>query len=305
MNPFEITILGSSAAVPTKRRALSSQIVNINGKYLLIDCGEGTQFQLRKFGAPILKIDNILISHLHGDHFLGLVGLLSTFDILGRRKAVNIYCPKGVQEYVAFHTQLFGGESFAFEINFIEHNQKSPQTIIDTKSVSVQTIPLSHRVPTCGFYFKEKQILPNIRKEKIEVYNIPVKDIINIKRGADFITKEGRIIPNSVLVKDAPLPRSYAYFSDTRPNMEMARVIENVKVLYHEATYGEEFYQQAVKTGHSTAKEAAELANACKTSKLLLGHFSARYDSVDSLVNEARSVFQEAYAVEDGMKIEL
>ncbi|MFV0484333.1 MAG: ribonuclease Z [Bacteroidales bacterium] len=305
MNPFNITILGSSAAVPTKQRALSSQLLNVGGSYYLIDCGEGTQSQLSKYGIAILKIDNILISHLHGDHFLGLIGLLSTLDMLGRRKAISIYCPKGVPEYVEFHTRLFGGESFGFEINFVLHNPKSPNIIIDTNSISVQTIPLSHKIPTCGFFFKEKQALPNIRKEKIEVYNIPIKEIVNIKNGADFITSDGKSIPNQSLVNSAPRPRSYAYFSDTRPNIEMAKIIEGVDVLYHEATYGNDLGNQAVKTGHSTSVEAAEIAKVSKASKLLMGHFSARYSNISTLVGEARSVFAESYAVEDGMNIKL
>ncbi|MFV0505107.1 MAG: ribonuclease Z [Bacteroidales bacterium] len=305
MNPFDITILGSSAAVPTRHRALSSQLLNINGKYFLIDCGEGTQLQLKKFGIHVLKIDCIFISHLHGDHFLGLIGLLSTIDILGRRKAVNVYCPTGVKEYVEFYLNLFESEGFGFKVSFVEHNHKSPEIIIDTSSLTVQSIPLSHRVPTCGFFFKEKQALPNIRKEKIEVYNIPIKEIINIKKGSDFVAEDGRIIANHLLTKPSPLPRSYAYFSDTRPNLEMAKLISDVNVLYHEATFGEEFKQQAIKTGHSTAKEAAEMAKVCSASRLFIGHFSARYNKVEGLLNEARSIFKETYAVEDGMRIEL
>ena len=291
--------MGSNSALPTPKRFSSAQLLNINERFFLIDCGEGTQIQLRRFKQAFSKINNIFISHLHGDHFFGLPGLISSFSLLGRKADLNIYCPKELEKILTCQLGSFG-ENIMFKINFIHTNSKKEELIYEDKEVIVKSFPLKHRIETTGFFFIEKQKRSSLIKDKLDAYNIPIKFRDGIKNGDDFTTEDGKIIENKYLTKNPAKPRSYAYCSDTAYTENYIGLIKNCNLLYHEATFSNEHKARAKETLHSTAMQAATIAAKADVEKLIIGHFSPRYRSLDILLQEAKSVFEKTSIVNDG-----
>ncbi len=298
---FELTILGSSSAVPTSRRNLTAHVINIHERFFLIDCGEGTQIQLRKNKIRFGKIDNIFISHLHGDHIFGLYGLISTFNLLNRKKDLHIYAHPELETILNKHIEYFE-RAISYNIVYHHINPKLNEIIYDDDNLIVETIPLKHRIPTCGFLFKEKPHLCNLKKDVVTVYNIPIHKIKSIQEGADFINEEGEVIPNARITLSPYKSRSYAYCTDTMYSEKIIPIIEKVDLLFHEATLAKNMKKQAKLTFHSTSEDAASIAKKANVGKLIIGHFSARYKDVQPLVDEAREVFSNTYSAEDGEK---
>lgn len=297
--PFQLTILGSSSAMPTSKRYPTAQVLNALGRFFLIDCGEGTQHQIRKNKIGFGRLDHIFISHLHGDHFFGLIGFISTQVMLKRTKDLHIFAHSELQRYTQFQLDFLNMEELGFRLVFHPLNFKKPQIIFDDEKLSITSFPLKHRIPCCGFLFREKEKEPNIKKEQVRKYQIPIREIKNIKAGADFITEKGELVPNHELVIPPYKPRSYAFCSDTAYHEKIIPVIEDVDLLYHEATFTESEKHMAETTFHSTGKEAALIAQKAKAGKLLIGHFSARYKDPQLVLDEARAIFPETNAVEE------
>ena len=297
--PFELTILGSSSAIPTSERYPTAQVLNALGRFFLIDCGEGTQIQIRRQKIGFGKIKHIFISHLHGDHFYGLIGLISTFNLLGLKNDIHIYSASELKNLIQPQLDFLRG-NMQFRVIFHPLNFKKTQRIYADKSVEVFSFPLRHSVPVCGFFFREIQKQPNIRKEYVKKYNIPIANIKAIKDGAGFETEEGEFLTHDQLTIPPALQRSYAFCTDTALHLPAAEVIKGADLLYHESTFTEEMKEQAEKTYHSTALDAAKMAKAAGAKKLLLGHFSNRYKETEPFVEEAKLLFQNTEAVSDG-----
>lgn len=287
---FDVTILGSNGAIPAYNRHPSAQIVSHNGNCFLIDCGEGTQLQMNQYGIKRGKLDNIFISHLHGDHYFGLIGLISSFNLNYRTNPLYIYGPVGLDEIINAHLK-WGQTQLRYEIYFHPVLADKPRVIFDSDYLSVETIVLKHRLPTTGFLFKEKPGLRNMRREKIQEYHLEVDDIISIKQGNDFITNDGRIIPNTELTTEPRESRSYAYCCDTVYTEDFIHQIAGINMLYHDSTFSNEHLERAVETMHTTAKQCAQLAAKAGVRHLLLGHFSARYEDLNTLLAEALPQF--------------
>jgi ribonuclease Z len=294
-------VLGSNSALPTSERFSSAHVLQMHGRFFLIDCAEGTQILLRKNKISFSAIDHILITHLHGDHYLGIFGLLSSFNMLGRKKDIHIYGPKNLQDVIDFHKK-FVEHQMEFAIIFHEINDAST-IVFDDKVLTVTAFSMNHRIPTYGFLFQEKTKPRNVKRNCIEQYSIPIKDIKKIKDGADFITAEGITIPNDELTVAPPHSKTFAFCSDTKYNEKMLPIIEGVDLLYHEATFTEDLIERANQTFHSTAKQAATIALKAKVSKLAIGHFSARFKDTSVLELEAKSIFPDTIAVHDGLEI--
>ena len=297
---FSFTILGSSSALPTSDRFPAAHVVNIHERFFLADCGEGTQIQLRRNKIGFGKINHILISHVHGDHTFGLFGLISSFSLLGRKSDLHIYANPLLKSILDDHQKYYYDYPLPFRIVFHPIGSKKKDLIYEDEKVEIHTIPLKHRIPACGFIFSEKAPMLNLRKEMILYHKIPVKEMVNIKMGHDFINEKGEIIPNRVLTLPPVKPRSLAYCTDTKYTESILPHIKNVDILYHEATYLHNMHDRASETGHSTARQAGQLAGKAQPGKLIIGHFSARYKTTDILVEEARSEFPETYAAIDG-----
>jgi len=287
---FEVTILGSSSATPIYNRNPTAQVLNSNDHYFLIDCGEGTQQQLLKNGIKAQRIDHIFISHLHGDHYLGLVGLLSSLHLNGRTKPVNIFGPPPLKEILDIHFK-YSETNLRYPINFRPTQNQFSELILETNDLKVETIILEHRIPCTGFKFSEKKKLRKIIKEKVEELNIPVEFIPMLKRGVDFHDKEGRFYSANELTTEPDEPKCYAYCSDTIHNWAYLKDITGVSTLYHEATFLHDMASRAKETFHTTALEAAEIALKAEVKQLLIGHFSARYKDLDPLLHEAKTLF--------------
>ena len=298
---FELTILGSNSALPTSNRYPTAQVLDVPGRCFLIDCGEGTQIQLRRNKFSFSKIQHIFISHLHGDHYYGLIGLLSTMNLLGVKGDIHIYAPSELKALIQPQLDFIRGEMSIKPI-FHPLNLKKPQTIFENKNIEILSFPVKHSIPTLGFLFREKPKQANIKKEMIKAYNIPLAKIKDIKAGADFETEDGRIIPNENLTTPPPKPKSYAFCTDTAFHPPIAEIINGVDLLYHEATFLEELKVLAEKTLHSTARQAAEMANLSKASKLLIGHFSSRFKNLEAFKTEAREVFKNTELATEGKK---
>ena len=299
MLPFEVTILGCSSATPTSERHPSAQVLNVQGRLFLIDCGEAAQIQVRKYGIRLQKISHVFISHLHGDHFFGLVGLLGTMHLLGRTNELHIHAPHGLREIIEVQHK-YSDTHLRFPLVFHELDTKSETIILDDEKLSVTTLPLVHRVPCCGFLFREKPRPRNINKEKLEEYKIPLAYMNLLKSGADYTDENGKVIPNAELTLDPPPPRSYAYCSDTAYNESLISSVKHVDLLYHEATFTEDMRERAKETLHSTAKDAGTIANKAGVKKLLIGHYSARYNDLLPLLEEAQKTFPGATLAEEG-----
>lgn len=301
---FELTILGTSSATPTSKRFPTAQVLNVSERLFLIDCGEGTQIQLRRYHIKFQRINNIFISHLHGDHFFGLMGLLSSLHLLGRKKALHIYHPKGLKEIVVMQLDLTG-TLLSYPIEWIELDTDKPKVIYEDSQVKVETVILYHRIPCCGFVFREKERPLSLIKEKLQEYGIPLVMYHQLKRGEDVTLADGRVIPNSEVTRARVKPRSYAYCSDTRYDERVAAAVKDVDLLYHEATFLHELLDRAEKTAHSTALEAGKVAAMAKVGKLLIGHYSVRYNDIQPLLAEARREFPETQLSEEGMIVQI
>lgn len=260
----------------------------------MVDCGEGVQLQLRRCRVRFTKVSHVFISHLHGDHCFGLIGMISTFGLLGRTAKLHIHANELLKDILQRQMSLFCRD-LGYEVVFHAIDASLRNVIYEDRSLTVETIPLTHRLPTCGFLFREKPLLPHIRRDQIDFYQIPTSQILNIKNGADWTLKDGTVIPNERLVTPADSPRSYAYCSDTRYMPELAEQLRSITTLYHESTYGEDNLQMAQKYNHSTARQAALVARDAGVRQLILGHYSSRYDDENVLLNEAREVFDNVH----------
>ena len=294
MEPFRVHILGCGSALPTLRHNASSQVVEVRGKVFMLDCAEGTQMQLRRSKIRFTKLSHVFITHLHGDHCFGLIGMISTFGLVGRTAPLHVYGPKELgpilEDQIAFFTHDLG-----FEVKFYAVDTKQHTIVYEDHSVTVESIPLQHRMPCCGYLIREKATLPHIRPEMMKFYEVPRSQINNIKNGADWVTPEGETIPNERLVTSADPVRSYAYCSDTRYIDNLWQLLQGVNTLYHESTYGDDHLPSAEKYCHSTARQAAMVARQAGVGKLLLGHYSSRYEDEDVLLQQAREVFENSY----------
>lgn len=300
MEPFRIHILGCGSALPTLKHNASSQVVDIRGKLFMVDCGEGTQVQLRRSRVSFNRIQAVFISHLHGDHCLGLIGMISTFGMLGRTATLHVYAPGEFEPMLQMQMDMFC-KGLEFEVVFHAVDTTQHQVIYEDKSLTVASIPLEHRVPCCGFLFREKPLLPHIRRDMIDCYQIPISQINNIKNGADWTTEEGELVENSRLTYPAATPRSYAYCSDTRYIPTLHQLVKDVDVLYHESTYDSEHEARAKLYYHSTAAQAAQVALDAGVGKLLLGHYSARYDDESVILREAQKIFPNSFLTAEEM----
>ncbi|WP_346859779.1 ribonuclease Z [uncultured Draconibacterium sp.] len=299
---FELTILGSNSALPTSNRYPTAQVLEVPGLCFLIDCGEGTQIQIRRNKISFSKIRHIFISHLHGDHFYGLIGLISTMNLMRIKSDLHIYAPSELKDLIQPQLNHIRGEMTVKPI-FHPLNFKKPQRIFENKTIEVFSFPVKHSIPTSGFLFKEKPKPANIKKELIKAYNIPIAAIKDIKADADFTTEDGQLISNEHLTTPLAKTRSYAFCTDTAFHPPISEFINGVDLLYHEATFLEKLKDLAEKTLHSTAKQAAEMARLANAKKLLIGHFSARFKNTDDFVAEAKEVFPETEAAVEGKTI--
>lgn len=298
---FELTVLGSSSAIPTTSRFPTAQVLHVHGRFFLLDCGEGTQIQLRRFSVNMSKISHIFISHLHGDHVFGLFGLLSTYNLMGRKADMHIYAHRDLEPTLDHYRKHFGTE-MSFDIVFHPFTAVAQVEIYNDKHLTVEIIPLRHSVPVVGFLFREKKKMLNIRKEAIEKYALGVKDIRDVKSGLDHVMADGHVVPNNELTHPPFKTRSYAFCTDTSCFSRLKTVLQNVDLLYFEATFSAKDKKLAKLTSHSTSEQAALLAKQANVGKLLIGHFSTRYKSVMPLLKEARAIFPNTEAVEDGDK---
>ena len=301
---MKLTILGCYAATPRTFTNPTAQVLEIKNRLFLIDCGEGTQVQLRKNKIKFSKINHVFISHLHGDHFFGLIGLISTFSLLNRNNDLHIYGPKGIKEIIKLQLRLSNSWP-NFNLHFNELENTNSEIIFEDEKVSVKTIPLQHRIYTNGFLFQEKLDERKLNIEAVEHYQIEKCYYQNIKSGKDILLDDGRIIANSELTFDPIKPKSYAFCSDSCYFEPIIPIISNVDVLYHEATFLQSEENLASKTMHSTAIEAATIAAKAQVSQLILGHYSTRYDSIDLFKEEAETVFPNVLLAEDGKTFDL
>lgn len=297
-----LKILGCGSALPTVRRSATAQILKNYEKLFLIDCAENTQVQLRKYSVKFAVIDNIFISHLHGDHFFGLFGLLSSFSLMGRTKTLNIFAHDNLRKMLQSDCSPVKLDELDFDINFVPLNFDKPNQIFENKHLTVTSFPLRHRIPCCGFLFREKPSPKNIIKEAVLKYNLSIASIVKIKNGEDYITPQGVVIPNNQLTIEPVPPACYAFVSDTLPLDYVSQVVKDVDLLYHEATYDNSLFARSKQTFHTVAADAAKIALNANVGKLLLGHYSNRYKDVSIIENQAREIFPQSFAVQDGME---
>ena len=290
MAEFNINILGCGSALPTTRHLATSQIVDLRDKLYMIDCGEGTQVQMRRMRVRFGRLAHIFISHLHGDHCFGLPGLISTLGMLGRTGELVVHGPKEVETYLRPVMDLFC-RGMEFEVRFNPVDTRSHSLVMEDRSLSVYSIPLKHRIPTCGYLFAEKPKEAHIIREMTDFYQVPVRCMKDIKQGQDYVTPEGEVVPNSRLTRPAAPHKRYAFCSDTAYNRSIIPIIEGADLLYHEATFAECDLARAKETFHSTARQAAEIARDAHVKRLVIGHYSARYEDLSELHREAEAVF--------------
>lgn len=304
MAEFNINILGCGSALPTTRHLATSQVVDLRDKLYMIDCGEGTQVQMRKMRVRFGRLAHIFISHLHGDHCFGLPGLISTLGMLGRTGELVVHGPKEVESYLRPVMDLFC-RGMEFEVRFNTVDTRSHSLVMEDRSLSVYSIPLKHRIPTCGYLFAEKPKEAHIIREMTDFYQVPVRCMKDIKQGQDYVTPEGEVVPNSRLTRPAAPPKRYAFCSDTAYNRSIIPIIEGVDLLYHEATFAECDLARAKETFHSTARQAAEIARDAHVKRLVIGHYSARYEDLSELHREAEAVFPGTILGNEGMVVTL
>ena len=300
---FTLNVLGTASALPTTERYPSAQVLDVRGLLFMIDCGEGAQMQIRRAKVSFLKIEHICLSHIHGDHIFGIFGLLSTMGMFGRSSVLNIYAPKSFAPVLDFFMLHFG-EGVKYEINHVVLEMSGPETVYENRTVELLAFPLNHRVETFGFIIREKMPPYNVRKEAIAKYGLSVAEIGRLKGGEDVVREDG-VIPLAEAAYLPYVPRSYAYCSDTAPFPELAQWIKGVSLLYHEATYPADMEEMAQKNFHSTTLQAAKVALEAGVGRLLVGHYSSRFPSVDFFLDELRSVFPDTDLASDGDVVEI
>ena len=289
---LKVTILGCHSATPRAKAYPTAQYLEINNCHFLIDCGEGTQRQMRKYKVSFAKINHIFISHLHGDHFFGLIGLISTMGILSREKELHIYGPKGIKEVTELQLK-YSKSHVHYDLIFHELTSNKSEVILDNDKVTVRTIPLHHRVYTNGYLFTEKPKSLKLHIDNIKHYDeIDVCDYHNIKAGKDFVLSTGEVVPNSDLTLPPDPPKSYAFCSDTTYKPDIIPIIKNASLLYHEATFLKDREELCDKTKHSTAEQAAMIAKEAEVGELTVGHYSSRYKNIEDFKKEAQTVFK-------------
>ena len=301
---FSVKILGSGAALPSNGRNPSAQLVTVRNNHLLLDCGEGTQMALKRISTGPQRISHIFISHLHGDHYYGLIGLISSYHLLARKWPLHVFGPPGLKEIIELQL-MHSATELVYPLEFYETDPARSRVIVDNEHFTVRTIPLDHRIPTCGFLIREKPLRRNIRKDFALSVDVPLDAFEKIREGEDFHAADGTVYPNEEITMAPPAPRSYAYCTDTAYHEPVIRIVKGVDVLYHEATFADDKAQDARDKGHATAREAATIAKKADAGKLIIGHFSARYKDSGVLLEQAREVFPNCDAAEDGMIIEL
>jgi len=296
---FEVTILGSGSAAPSVHRHHTAHALNVHEQFYLIDCGEGTQERMRQYGIPLMKLNAIFISHLHGDHVFGLPGIISTLNHLGRKTPLHIFGPMPIGDILRFHLEHFE-QNLGYEIICHELNARENGLIYENKVMEVTTIPLRHRIPACGYLFREKAPARNVDKTAIEKYGLSLKQIVALKNGEDVLLDNG----GSLTCKEATYipysPRSYAYCSDTLYSGKVVSLVQGVDLLYHEATFLDKDKQLAKETGHTTALQAAKAAAAAQVQQLLIGHFSSRYKDENLFLDEAKMLFPNTILAHEG-----
>ena len=300
---FTLNVLGTASALPTTERYPSAQVLDVRGRLFMIDCGEGAQMQIRRAKVSFLKIEHICLSHIHGDHIFGIFGLLSTMGMFGRSSVLNIYAPKSFAPVLDFFMLHFG-EGVKYEINHVILEMSEPEIVYENRTVELLAFPLNHRVETFGFIIREKMPAYNVRKEAIAKYGLSVAEIGRLKGGEDVVREDG-VIPLAEAAYLPYVPRSYAYCSDTAPFPELAQWIKGVSLLYHEATYPADMEEMAQKNFHSTTLQAAKVALEAGVGRLLVGHYSSRFPSVDFFLDELRSVFPDTDLASDGDVVEI
>lgn len=304
MEKFEINILGCGSALPTTRHYPSSQIINVRDKLFMIDCGEGSQMQLRKSKLKFSRLNHIFISHLHGDHCFGLPGLISTLGMLGRTAELHLHAHTDLEKILTPQLNYFC-KNLPYKVLFHSFDTCNPTLIYEDRSITIHTIPLRHRIPCCGFLFAEKKRPNHIIREMIDFYKVPISEFNKIKNGNDFITAEGTLIKNDRLTKASDSPRKYAYCSDTIYSEGIAEQIQGVDMLFHEATFAQSELPRAKETFHTTAAQAAQIALKAHAKKLLIGHFSARYENENLLLEEAKAIFSETMLAKENLCINI
>jgi ribonuclease Z len=287
---FEVTILGSNAAVPAYGRNLTAQVLNVHDQLFLIDCGEGTQIRLLDYKIKLSKIERIFISHLHGDHVFGLIGLLMSYGLNQRDKPLYLYGPAGLESLIQEQLRITQGY-LCYPLHFMTTEPDQLELIYQDELMEILSFPLDHKIRCNGYLFREKPGLRRMNKEMIEAHKIPIEQILDIKQGADYLDAQGHRIPNELLTYPPRPARSYAFCTDTAYSEAIIPWIRGVDLLYHEATFTRDLQEHARSTGHSTAEQAAQLASAAGVKHLLIGHFSSRYGDLSPLLEEARAVF--------------
>ena len=285
-----VTILGNSSAKPTATGHPSAQVVNVNEQYFMVDAGEGVQRQMARRGISALKLRAVFLSHLHGDHMYGLFPLLSTLGLYGRRTPLRIYAPRPFGEMLECFLRLCE-TNLPYTPEWVEVDTTKHQIIFENDSTEVWSLPLRHRIPTAGYLFRQKEPALNVKKYAIERYDLSVKQIVDAKRGEDIVLESGEVLSNDAITYRPYGALSYAYCSDTNYSARLARMVEGVDVLYHEATYAADMRKTAKERGHSTTEDAAKVAKMAGAGRLLIGHFSSRYKDLSLLLGEAREVF--------------
>ncbi len=296
---FEVSILGSSSATPIYQRHPTAQVLNIHERFFLVDCGEGTLIQLNRYKIKFHRINHIFISHLHGDHYLGLLGLLSTMHLQGRTIPMHLYCQEPLKEIIEIQLK-YSETNLRFPIVYHMLDAKNPAVIFDDDDIEISTIILNHRIPCTGFLFKEKPRLRKLQKENLQKFNIPIHVYQELKNGKDYVDENGVVIANSELTTDPKIPRSYAFCSDTCYDERIIPFVNEIDLLYHEATFLSDKEDRAKETFHSTAAQAATIAKKAKVKRLIIGHFSARYKNLYPLLDEAKEVFPETTLAMEG-----
>lgn len=301
---FAFTSLGCASALPTVNRFPSAHVLNVHERLFLIDCGEGAQIQLRRYGFSFLKIRDIFISHIHGDHIFGIYGLLSTMSMIGRSADINIYAPESFGEILTSFLTHFGGV-FKFKANHIVIKGDMPELIFESKSLEILSFPLNHRIDCYGFLFREKRPRKNIQKHLIEKSSLTLFEIARLKDGEDVERENGEVLKNENYTYIPYNPRSFAYCSDTAPFQKLSFYVKGVDLLYHETTFGADMEKMARDTMHSTAADAAICAKKASAGKLLIGHFSSRYKDQNILLEQARDIFPQSAIADPGIEFEI
>lgn len=292
-----LTILGNNSAIPAHGRNPTAQVLQTNDENYLIDCGEGTQNQLTKYKIKKSKLNNIFISHLHGDHYFGLIGLLTSMGLLGRTNELHIYAPSLLQQIIQLHLDA-ANTTLPYQLYFHELNNEGE--IMNDKKITVSTFQVSHRIECFGFLFKEKKKPRSILPDKVKMYEIPEAYYGELQRGMDYITKKGAIISNEDVTEAAPPARSYAYCADTIYDESIAEKIQNVDLVYHETTYLKDLEERATARFHCTTTQAGNIAKLAGAKKLLIGHFSSKYEELDEFLSETKEVFENTEIAHEG-----